>query len=210
MFKGMRISRYNVRAARHFINGEFDAALELANAALELDPERATSYLFRANVYIAREQYDKAIADCDQALELGREDGQVRVARGTALTRKGELLKGQVELNEALRLSPKLPEVYFYRGENFFAQQKYKEAADSFLEAEQRGFVHAYPQIGQVAVIVSQYAMGKIEEAQKLWQLLALKKKKHRERAWVLEQIKTWMPVLVSHTDRLIRSIPDR
>jgi len=59
--------------------GHYEQAVSELDEAIELDPEHAWAYYYRAIVYIMEGDYDKATADLIKALEL---DWEIKATYG--------------------------------------------------------------------------------------------------------------------------------
>ena len=61
--------------------GRYDEALEACNKAIELDPNLATTYIHRADVYIKQDKKSKAIADLETLITLTDNPEWIEIAR---------------------------------------------------------------------------------------------------------------------------------
>ena len=66
--------------------GEYDAAIEEFNSAIELDPSHLESYIGRAYLYYFLGQYEEALADVNWVLDEDSENAQAHWILGAILS----------------------------------------------------------------------------------------------------------------------------
>src|SRR5262249_51454442 len=103
------------RALSLQILGRRDEALTDFTRALERAPS-AGLYIDRGLAYAAADEHDKAIDDFSRAHELDEESPFPLMYRGNSHCDRGELELAQADLDEAALLGPKLPVLFYNRG----------------------------------------------------------------------------------------------
>jgi hypothetical protein len=117
------------------MKGEYDAAIQDFNNALELDPEDAFAYRGRGAAYHDKDEYDAAIRDLTHALGLDPEDAFAYSRRGEAYRMKGEYDAAIRDLTHALGLDPEDAFAYRCRGDAYFAKGDHERAAEDYAAA---------------------------------------------------------------------------
>jgi tetratricopeptide (TPR) repeat protein len=109
---------YSTRAELFFIKHDYRAALKDCDKTVELSPNKAIVYSARGNILASMKRYDDAIKDYTKC--IGLEPGamllpQMYEARGCLYLIKNDLKTAMTDLDEALRLDPKLADGYYFR-----------------------------------------------------------------------------------------------
>ncbi|HEX4130737.1 MAG TPA: hypothetical protein VHZ24_11900 [Pirellulales bacterium] len=106
--RDMASQLYTFRARWRFEDKQFDASLDDANRAVELQPKQARAYLIRSFIYQRDGEHEKALTDLDQAVRYREPaDPEPLNARayGCALART-KLKEGLADVERALVLWP--------------------------------------------------------------------------------------------------------
>ena len=124
-------------AQEHFNEGDLDSAIADLDRAIELAPDLAVAYQYRAYAYLQRGQVgrltdydetdddtiygsqadlDRAIDDLDRAIELDPDEPTAFLNRGTAYSFKGESDRAIIDCDRAIQLDPNYTEAYRRRG----------------------------------------------------------------------------------------------
>jgi tetratricopeptide (TPR) repeat protein len=74
------------------------------NKAIELDPNNARAYAYRAGIYAGNSEDDLAIADLNKAIELGPMLAEAYFRRGAFYGLKDEHALAKVDLAKAIEL----------------------------------------------------------------------------------------------------------
>jgi ankyrin repeat protein len=116
-------------------NGRNKAFIDQAMAdftkAIELGPQAASVYAFRAGAYSQINDLDHAIADYDSAIRIEPDNAESYAFRGCAYSQKGNYDKALADFKEALRLNPKCLNAYCFRSVMYFGKSvENKEKAD--------------------------------------------------------------------------------
>ncbi|KAB8335825.1 tetratricopeptide repeat protein [Scytonema tolypothrichoides VB-61278] len=75
------------------------------NQAIKLDPNYATAYDGRCELYRTKKDYDRAIADCNQAIKLDSNLTDAYYNRGLVYKNKGNKDKAIQDLKKILQLN---------------------------------------------------------------------------------------------------------
>ncbi len=108
---------YNNVAYTYVLMGEnYDAALEYADQAIELDPGFEEAYHTRGSLYVAMGNFELAIADFDAALAIDFVLPHAYRDRGWAYSQQGNVEAALADLDQAIALNPEDALSYYYRG----------------------------------------------------------------------------------------------
>ncbi len=169
-----------------------------ARRAVSLDDKDAAAYSVLARVLSMNREHDAAVLAGRKAVDLNPMNAQVRFGNAQALIFAGQIDDALVELTEAMRLSPRAPNVWSYmifRAWALSALGRDEEAADWARQAA----AHPNSQFWPTATLMSALGhLGRLEEARAtyrnfrqenpetdlaaLWQVLPFKDKAHNER----------------------------
>ncbi|MBD0289150.1 MAG: tetratricopeptide repeat protein, partial [Flavisolibacter sp.] len=73
---------------------------------IEMQPNRASYYMHRANVFTRMEQFDKALKDLDKAIEISPDDPSCLYNKAYTLFKSGGDSEKSLQLvNEAIKLN---------------------------------------------------------------------------------------------------------
>ncbi len=147
--------------------GDYEAAIESADKALELNQDNAWAYFARGSAYSDKGEYERAITEYNRGLELCPKDRGDYVAnlanRGDTYRELGEYDKALADVNQALKMDPNRGCAYAIRGNIYCDMQDYERAradADTALEKcpacpggyVVRGLLHAKEQDYEQAI----------------------------------------------------------
>ncbi len=96
--------------------GQLDAAVEVLDQALRLQPQNPQALLERGKLRRLRGELILALTDLARAVEISPDDATVRQWWAVVLIESGDDLQGFHELDAALALDPELPLALVYRG----------------------------------------------------------------------------------------------
>jgi tetratricopeptide (TPR) repeat protein len=152
------INRHYCQGGMELVGAEFSAAfgdnliafaIEDFTEAIQLDPNKAGNYYWRASCYGRRGEHDQAIADYTEASRLDPKAAVAYSDRGQCHTQKGEHDQAIADFSEAIRLDPKgthhhnwspryeRGRCYEQTGEHDKAIADFKEAMEWLLQGEE-------------------------------------------------------------------------
>ena len=129
---------------RYFVErGDVDSGQKMFEKAIELDENYALAWAGAADCHSWRcmwyedspESQRKADEYSRKALQLAPNQAEAHASRSYALTTNGKYAEAEVEFKAAIALDPQLYEAYYYAGRAYFAQGKYRQAAEAFIQA---------------------------------------------------------------------------
>jgi adenylate cyclase len=114
-------------------------AFELAQKAISLDDSNAAAYCVLANAYGMKKQYDKAIAECERAVSLDPNSAENIIRSGMVLNSAGRAEEAIPYLQNAIRLNPLPPAIYFVQlAISYRDSGQYEKAIEAAKRALQR------------------------------------------------------------------------
>ena len=138
-------------------------AFELAQKAISLDDSNAAAYCVLANVYAMKKQYDKAIAECERAVSLDPNSAENIMRSGMVLNWAGRAEEAIPYLQNAIRLNPLPPAIYFVQLANSYRDLgQYEKAIEACKKALQR---EPNTQFAYIHMAVSYIRLGQEKEA---------------------------------------------
>ena len=112
-------------------------AIEQSRKALALDPDLALPELVLAHIHLTDRKYDEALAQVERAIARAPSDSWGYETRALVLTAAGRHEDALQAMEQALRLDPKPPALYYNTlGRIQFALKDYAGAAESLEKAE--------------------------------------------------------------------------
>ena len=114
---------------------DYDQAIENYNAALRLNPNYATVFNSRGNVYLDKKDYDRAIQDYDQAIGLSPNYAVAFYNRGLAYQNKKDQDRAIQDYDQAIRLDPKYATAFNNRGNVYRDRKDYDRALQDYNQA---------------------------------------------------------------------------
>ena len=117
----------NLRGSAYFDKGEYDIAIADHTDAIKAGPPNVTLFHDRGNAYRGKKDYAHAIADYDAAIRLAPNAYSYQ-NRGLCKEALGDLDGALTDINEAIRLDPKLPAPLISRSVLWRAKEDYDRA----------------------------------------------------------------------------------
>jgi adenylate cyclase len=123
--------------------GDVDSGQKMFEKAIELDEGYALAWAGAADCHSWRcmwyERSPESLRRADEcslkALQLAPDRAEAHASRSYALTMNGKYAEAEAEFKLAVELDPQLYEAYYYAGRAYFAQGRYREAANAFEQA---------------------------------------------------------------------------
>lgn len=120
------------QAADAWKKGERDRAVQLAGKAIEADPKRAETYLFRARIHEALGKHEPAIADLDQCLKLDPKNGEAYNSRGSEQFKLGKVKESVEDFDRFLELYPEQRNGHWKRGISLYYLGRFEDGKKQF------------------------------------------------------------------------------
>ena len=108
-------------------------ALAQYTKAIEAAPNKASSYIDRANAYIANRQFTEALADFDKALAIEPENTSYRLHQGTVYLNLKQDDKAILSFTQAIEINPEITKPLIYRAITHFRNDHFQPALDDCL-----------------------------------------------------------------------------
>jgi tetratricopeptide (TPR) repeat protein len=89
----------------------YERAIDIYERAIELDPNRAESWLAQGDAFYALHRYEDAIASYDKSLLLAPHNPEGLIKKGDALRKVGRFDEAVLNYQKALELNPNSPDV---------------------------------------------------------------------------------------------------
>jgi adenylate cyclase len=138
-------------------------AFEFVQKAISLDNSNAAIYTVLAVVYAMKKQYDKAIAECERAVSLDPNSAENIMRSGMVLNWAGRAEEAIPYLQNAIRLNPLPPAIYFIQLANSYRDLgQYEKAIGASKKALQR---EPNTQFAYIHMAVSYIRLGQEKEA---------------------------------------------
>jgi tetratricopeptide (TPR) repeat protein len=125
------------RASLRLATKQFDAALDDATRAIDLQPNKSKPYQVRSYVFLRQREYERAISDLDQAIRLSPGEG-VELFNERAYVRalgNVDIDKGLEDVEKALVAHPDNPDYIDTRGFLYFLRGDTDKARDDLEHA---------------------------------------------------------------------------
>lgn len=153
-----RAAALNMRATFKFIMSDAEGALADLDAATDVDPDSAQSWVKKASVHMELGRPDDAMQDFERALSINANNADVYVALSLA---RPALLRRP--LADSLSLLAPLPPCSFYhRGQVYFITGEFDKAIAEYRKSSELdpSFIFSHIQLA-----VAQYKSGSTEKA---------------------------------------------
>ena len=113
-------------------SGNERRALSLANQAIELDPQHATSYLLRGAIYERDGKHSLALADYDEAIKLRPEQAHAYNRRGGVRFKLDRIADSIEDFDKAIELDPRREPHHWQRGIAYYYAGLYEKGRRQF------------------------------------------------------------------------------
>ena len=119
--KIVRAYVYYMQGGQKYYDGNTEEAIKDFDQAIELNPDDAETYKFRAKAKAKLDDNQAAIDDYNQAIKLNPGNAEIYKDRAKAKSDVGDHIGAVEDYNQAIKINPDDAEVYKKRGE---AKQK--------------------------------------------------------------------------------------
>lgn len=123
---------YSNRAAVYKLQKRFALAADDMSKCIEMDPDIAWFYRFRAEMLIALQKPEKAISDLNQAIVMDEYDEQARIMRSDYFFSIKDWEMAKYDLDYILLYNENNIQALFRRGKILFNTGEYLEAIDDY------------------------------------------------------------------------------
>jgi adenylate cyclase len=138
-------------------------AFELAQKAISLDNSNATAHGILGQVYAMKRQYDRAIAECERAVSLDPNSAENIFWLGMTLNWAGRTEEAIPYIQNAIRLNPLPPALYFVQlAVSYRDSGQYEKAIEASKKALQQ---EPNTQFAYIHMAVSYIRLGQEKEA---------------------------------------------
>jgi len=130
------------KANQFYLKRKYENAIPLYNNAIKSNPNNLSAYYLRGVCYQKTNQREKAFSDYDFSIKRANEilpndinNAEAYKIRGMSYSGKGELDLALKDLNKAIIINPRDPNLYNNRGIIYMLKGEYDNAIKDFNEA---------------------------------------------------------------------------
>jgi tetratricopeptide (TPR) repeat protein len=127
----------------HYKANRQKKAIEELSQALEIDPQNAEAYFWRARAFIRMGQFDNAIADLNEVVELNPRYSPAYDNLGWLLLRRNKYDESLIQLNKSIELKPDNGWTHYMRSRIYFKKGNLKNALENAKSACKLGYKDA-------------------------------------------------------------------
>jgi tetratricopeptide (TPR) repeat protein len=150
------VARYNL--GRAFVaRGEWPQAKEQFQKAIEIKPDYILARVTLAQLEIGRGEYEQALKGAQEIIEkYDRNNMNARLLEAAALADQKRYGESKALLNAMVKAAPGSPEIHFQLGMVALAENRYKDAEDSFKKAYELNPANSRGLMGMVETDMAQ------------------------------------------------------
>jgi len=154
----------------HASLGQFEEALAVYQAVLQLKPDKAAAHTNIGVVYYQSGRLDEAVTELKKALEIDPKDAETEYMLGAAYVQQQKLDDAETAFNQAIALKPDLAAAYTGLGNVYLARKNTDKAVSTLQKATtlQPNQAEAWLALGQAFALQG----NKVEAAKALNQCL--------------------------------------
>ena len=139
-----RLAKKLVRKGRdHYKANRQKKAIEELSQAIEIEPQNAAAYFWRARAFIRLGQFDNAIADLNEVVDLNPRYSPAYDNLGWLLMRRNKYDESLIYLNKSIELKPENEWAYFMRSRIYFKKGDLQNALKNAITACKLGYKDA-------------------------------------------------------------------
>jgi tetratricopeptide (TPR) repeat protein len=161
------VAHYNLGRA-HVARGETEQARQQFQKAIELQPSYSQARIDLARLQVFRGEFDAALKTAEQILAVDKGNSTALIIQSAALMGLKKFGESRGMLDAMLKTNPGSPDVVFQLGVVNLAENKYKDAEDSFRRSYQLNPASPRGMLGLVETFMVQ---NKPDEALKVVQV---------------------------------------
>ncbi len=139
-----RMTKKHVRKGyEHYKANRQRKAIEELSQAIEIDPQNAEAYFWRARAFIRLGQFDNAIADLREVVDLNPRYSPAYDNLGWLLMRRNKYDESLIHLNKSIELKPDNGWAHYMRSRIYFKKGDLQKALDNAKTACKLGYKDA-------------------------------------------------------------------
>jgi tetratricopeptide (TPR) repeat protein len=139
-----RLAKKHVREGYdHYKENRFKKARDELSQAIEIDPQNAEAYFWRARTFIRMGQYDDAIGDLKTVLDLNPDSSPAYDNLGWLFMRRNKYDQSLTYLNKSIELKPDNAWAHYMRSRIFFKKGDLQKALENAKTACKLGYTDA-------------------------------------------------------------------
>jgi tetratricopeptide (TPR) repeat protein len=158
------VAQFNLGRA-HAARGEWEQARQHFQKAIDLRPDYLVARLAMAELQISQGDFDAALKTAQQVVSIDPNNNGGRLIESMALMDLKKFVESRQLLEAMLKANPKAPDVLFQLGVLDLAENKYKDAEESFRGAYQLN--PANPR-GLMGIVETELAQNHPDQAMQL------------------------------------------
>lgn len=160
------VARFHLGRA-HMARAEWEQARQQFVKAIELRPDYMLARLALSQLQVTRGEFEGALKSVGAILQADANNANARLIESAALMGMKKYSDSRVVLQNMLGRNPNSPDVYFQLGVVNLAENKYKEAEESFRKAYQLNPANSR---GLMGVVETYMAQNRTDQALQLLQ----------------------------------------
>lgn len=136
-----RLAKKHVRKGKdHYKANRQKKAIEELSQAIEIEPQNAEAYFWRARAFIRLGQFDNAIADLNEVVDLNPRYSPAYDNLGWLLMRRNKYDESLIHLNKSIELKPDNGWAHYMRSRIFFKKGDLQKALENAKTACKLGY----------------------------------------------------------------------
>jgi tetratricopeptide (TPR) repeat protein len=135
-----RVKTHIRKGLDHYKENRFKKARDELSQAIEIDPENAKAYFWRARTFIRMGQYDDAIGDLKEVVDLNPRYSPAYDNLGWLFMRRNKFDESLTYLDKSIELKPDNGWAHYMRSRIFFKQGDLQNALENAKTACELGY----------------------------------------------------------------------
>jgi tetratricopeptide (TPR) repeat protein len=150
------VAQFNLGRA-HAARGEWEQARQLFQKAIDLRPDYVLARLAMAQLQLNQRDFDAALKSAQAVLAIDRNSNNARLIESAALMGQKKFGDSRQLLDSMLKANANSPDVLFQLGIVNLAEDKYKEATDTFRRSYELNPANSRGLMGMVETEMAQH-----------------------------------------------------